>query len=114
RSRLSELIVEIENISFKYKLQIVSFGHAGDGNLHINIMTDEKNAEEFERAKKAVKALFEATLRLNGSISGEHGIGVTKASFLSMEVGKMAIEIMKGIKKAFDPNNILNPGKLWI
>ena len=114
RSRLSELIVEIENISFKYKLQIVSFGHAGDGNLHINIMTDEKNHEEFERAKKAVKALFEATLRLNGSISGEHGIGVTKASFLSMEVGKMAIEIMKGIKKAFDPNNILNPGKLWI
>ncbi|OGW56777.1 MAG: glycolate oxidase subunit GlcD [Nitrospirae bacterium RIFCSPLOW2_12_42_9] len=114
RSRLSELIVEIENISLKYKLQIVSFGHAGDGNLHINIMTDEKNHEEFERAKKAVKALFEATLRLNGSISGEHGIGVTKASFLSMEVGKMAIEIMKGIKKAFDPNNILNPGKLWI
>lgn len=114
RSRLSELIVEIENISLKYKLQIVSFGHAGDGNLHINIMTDEKNAEEFERAKKAVKALFEATLRLNGSISGEHGIGVTKAPFLSMEVGMRAIEIMKGIKKAFDPNNILNPGKLWI
>lgn len=113
RSRLSDLIHEIERISRDYRLQIVSFGHAGDGNLHINIMTDEKNAEEYSRAQKAVQALFEATLRLGGSISGEHGIGITKARFLPMEVGDRVIGIMKEIKRVFDPNNILNPGKLW-
>lgn len=114
RSRLSDLIREIEKIASQYRIQIVSFGHAGDGNLHVNVMTDDKNAEEYNRAKKAVHALFEATLRLGGSLSGEHGIGVTKAPFLPMEVGDKAIGIMKGIKGVFDPNNILNPGKLWL
>ncbi|MBI5097352.1 MAG: FAD-binding protein [Nitrospirae bacterium] len=113
RSRLSDLIGEIEKIAAQYRLQIVSFGHAGAGNLHINIMTDDKNAEEYGRAQEAVKALFEATLRLGGSISGEHGIGITKARFLPMEVGEQGIAIMKEIKRAFDPNQILNPGKLW-
>ena len=113
RSKLTDLIGEIEKIASQYKIQIVSFGHAGDGNLHVNVMTDDKNAEEYGRAQKAVHALFEATLRLGGSISGEHGIGVTKALFLPMEVGDRGIEIMKGIKRVFDPNNILNPGKLW-
>jgi len=113
RSRLSDLIGEIEKIAAQYRLQIVSFGHAGDGNLHINIMTDDKNAEEYGRAQEAVKALFEATLRLGGSISGEHGIGITKARFLPMEIGEQGIAIMKGIKRVFDPNQILNPGKLW-
>lgn len=113
RSRLSDLIREIEKIAANFRLQIVSFGHAGDGNLHINIMTDDENAEEFGRAQKAVEALFEATLRLGGSISGEHGVGMTKARFLPMEIGEEGITIMKGIKKVFDPNQILNPGKLW-
>lgn len=113
RSRLSDLIYEIERISKECRLQIVSFGHAGDGNLHVNIMTDDKNAEEYNRAQKAIKALFEATLRLGGSISGEHGIGITKARFLPMEVGERGIGIMKEIKRVFDPANILNPGKLW-
>jgi len=113
RSRLADLIGEIERIAADYRLQIVSFGHAGDGNLHVNVMTDEKDAEEYGRARKAVQALFEATLRLGGSISGEHGIGITKASFLPMEVGERVIGIMKEVKRAFDPNNILNPGKLW-
>lgn len=113
RSKLPELIVEIERIAAQHRLQIVSFGHAGDGNLHINVMTDENNVEEYGRAQEAVKALFEATLRLGGSISGEHGIGMTKAAFLPMEAGERAISIMKGIKAVFDPNNILNPGKLW-
>ena len=113
RSRLSELMIEIERISSTNKIQIVSFGHAGDGNLHINVMTDDKNTEEFKRAKRAVQELFEVTLRLNGSISGEHGIGMTKAPFLHMEVGDKVIGIMKGIKNTFDPYNILNPGKIW-
>ncbi len=113
KSKLPDLIGEIEKIAAHYRLQIVSFGHAGDGNLHINIMTDDKNAEEYGRAREAVHALFKATLGLGGSISGEHGIGITKAPFLPMEVGDRVIGIMKEIKKVFDPNHILNPGKLW-
>lgn len=113
RSRLSDLIGEIEKIATYYKVQIVSFGHAGDGNLHVNLMIDDKDAEEYGRARKAVQALFEAVLRLGGSISGEHGIGITKAPFLQMEVGERVIGLMKGVKRVFDPNNILNPGKLW-
>ena len=113
RSKLPELMHEIGRIASTNMIQIVSFGHAGDGNLHINVMTDDKNAEEFSRAKKAVHELFQVTLRLGGSISGEHGIGMTKAPFLPMEVGDKVISIMKGIKNTFDPNNILNPGKIW-
>ena len=113
RSKLPELMHEIGRIASTNMIQIVSFGHAGDGNLHINVMTDDKNAEEFSRAKKAVHELFQVTLRLGGSISGEHGIGMTKAPFLPMETGDKVIGIMKGIKNTFDPNNILNPGKIW-
>jgi len=113
RSKLSDLMNEIGKIASTNKVQIVSFGHAGDGNIHINVMTDDKNEEEFKRAKKSVHELFEVTLRLGGSISGEHGIGMTKAPFLPMEVSDKVIGIMKGIKQTFDPNNILNPGKIW-
>lgn len=113
RSKLPDLMNGIGTIASTNKVQIVSFGHAADGNLHINVMTDDKNEEEFKRAKKAVHELFEVTLSLGGSISGEHGIGMTKALFLPMEVGDKVIGIMKGIKQTFDPNNILNPGKIW-
>src|SRR3972149_8059843 len=113
RSKLPDLMNEIGKIASTNKVQIVSFGHAGDGNIHINVMTDDKNEEEFKRAKKSVHELFEVTLRLGGSISGEHGIGMTKAPFLPMEVSDKVIGIMKGIKQTFDPNNILNPGKIW-
>lgn len=113
RSKLRELMIEIDKIASANNIKIVSFGHAGDGNLHINVMTDDKNEEEFKRARKAVHELFEVTLRLHGSISGEHGIGMTKSPFLPMEVGDKIIGIMKGIKNTFDPNNILNPGKIW-
>jgi len=113
RTKLPELMNEMGRIASTNMIQIVSFGHAGDGNLHINVMTDDKNAEEFSRAKKAVHELFQVTLRLGGSISGEHGIGMTKAPFLPMETGDKVISIMKGIKNTFDPNNILNPGKIW-
>ncbi len=113
RSKLSDLVHDIREIASHYNLQIVSFGHAGDGNLHVNIMTNDKDKDEYNRAQEAVKSLFEATLRLGGSISGEHGIGMTKAPYLPMEVGDRVISIMKDIKRVFDPNNILNPGKLW-
>lgn len=113
RSRLCDLMNGVGMIASTNKVQIVSFGHAGDGNLHINVMTDDKNEEELRRAKKAVHELFELTLSLGGSISGEHGIGMTKAPFLPMEISDKVIGIMKGIKRTFDPNNILNPGKIW-
>ncbi len=110
RSRIADILREIEAIGRRYGLMIVNFGHAGDGNIHTNIMIDD---DERERAGAAVKEIFEAVVRMKGSITGEHGVGVTKAEYLPMEVGMDAIETMKRIKKALDPNNILNPGKIF-
>jgi glycolate oxidase len=90
---------------------IVNFGHAGDGNIHTNILIEES---ELPRAEAAVKEIFAATLRLGGSITGEHGIGVAKAAYLPLEVGPDALAAMKRIKQALDPNNILNPGKIFL
>lgn len=94
-------------------LKVVSFGHAGDGNIHCNIMYDKKDRSQAERAQKAVDRLFEETLRLGGTITGEHGVGITKLAYLEKETGKIPIDIMKGIKNVFDPLNILNPGKIF-
>jgi len=92
---------------------VVSFGHAGDGNIHCNIMYDKNDADQAKRAEKAVDDLFKATLELGGTITGEHGVGITKMKYLSMEIGSHELEIMKQIKKVFDPENILNPGKIF-
>ena len=92
---------------------MASFGHAGDGNIHVNVMVDKKNADEFERGMEAVKDVFSLALSLGGAISGEHGIGITKAPYIEMELSPGAIEAMMAIKKAFDPNGILNPGKIF-
>ncbi len=92
-------------------MPIVNFGHAGDGNIHLNITTQE--VEKIELAREGTKALLELTLRLQGTISGEHGIGVAKAEYLSMELTKDSIALQKGIKKLFDPNMVLNPGKIF-
>jgi len=111
RSRIPDILREIEEIAKRYDLLIVNFGHAGDGNIHTNIMIDEADKP---RAESAVKEIFEATLRMGGSISGEHGIGLSKAAYLPMEVGPAALAAMKHIKQALDPNNILNPGKIFV
>jgi len=110
RSKISEILREVGGIAEKYELLIVCFGHAGDGNIHVNILVDEA---DLPRAERAVKEIFGTTLRLGGSISGEHGIGITKAAYLPMESGSDAIGAMKRIKQALDPNNILNPGKIF-
>ena len=89
----------------------MNFGHAGDGNIHTNIMIDEADRP---KAEAAVKEIFAAMLRLGGSISGEHGIGLSKAAYLPMELGAETIAVMKRIKQALDPNNILNPGKIFL
>ncbi|MGB2697233.1 MAG: FAD-linked oxidase C-terminal domain-containing protein [Candidatus Zixiibacteriota bacterium] len=112
-SQLPALVSGIKKLSEKYKIPIDTFGHAGDGNLHVNIMADRKNPEKMERAEKAVEELFDMTLKLGGTLSGEHGIGITKAKFLENEVGKTGIDVMKRVKKAFDPDAILNPGKIF-
>ena len=94
-------------------LKVVSFGHAGDGNIHCNIMYNKADESESARAQKAVDTLFNATLDLGGTITGEHGVGITKMKYLPQEIGQTQIELMKGIKKVFDPLNILNPGKIF-
>jgi glycolate oxidase len=114
RSKIPEMLRLLRDIGNKYNLKIVNFGHAGDGNIHVNIMTDKNNKEEYKRAEDAVKDIFETTLKLGGTISGEHGIGLTKAKYIGMELSPVSIGLMKAIKKVFDPKGIMNPGKIFI
>ncbi|WP_456465294.1 FAD-binding oxidoreductase [Desulfurobacterium sp.] len=109
RSKIPELIKGTYKIADKYDLMVVNFGHAGDGNIHVNFMFEPQEAEKVE---SAVRDLFRFTIELGGSVSGEHGIGFMKKEFLPLEVGE-AIEKMIAVKKALDPNNILNPGKIF-
>jgi len=111
-SRIPEIIRRINKIAQKYKLINVNFGHAGDGNIHTNLMINKDNPDELKRAEQAVREIFEATLEHGGTISGEHGIGITKAPYLEMEIGAHNRALMERIKNLFDPNRILNPGKL--
>ncbi|MBI3599453.1 MAG: FAD-binding protein [Nitrospinae bacterium] len=112
RNKVPDIIRRLKNIAERYKLNIVNFGHAGDGNLHVNIMTDRRNTEEMKRADEAVSEIFSATLELGGTISGEHGIGITKSRYIKDELGVTGIEVTKKIKRVFDPDNIMNPGKI--
>jgi len=113
RSLLPELISFLEQLGQKYQLPIPAFGHAGDGNVHVNIMLDNGIPKEVENASAAVKDLFGKVIEMGGTISGEHGIGITKAPFMEMEISGPALELMWRLKKAFDPNGILNPGKIF-
>jgi len=114
RSRIVELVEAVNAIARKYSLNIGTFGHAGDGNLHPTILTDLRNKEEEKKVEKAIEEIFIKTIELGGTLSGEHGIGLTKAKFLKLEVSEDAYNLMKNIKKTFDPDNILNPGKLFV
>jgi len=113
RSCLPEMINGLEKIGRKTRITILSFGHAGDGNLHVNLLLDLSDKEEKLRGDAAVMQIMEATLALGGTISGEHGIGLTKRPFIKMEIDDRGLEIMRGIKRIFDPGNILNPGKVF-
>jgi len=114
RSRIPDMVRGVVEIAEKYNIQIGNFGHAGDGNLHPTILTDERDKEEFERVEKAIEEIFDLALSLDGTLSGEHGIGSTKAKFLVKEVGDEGLDVMKKIKLALDPNGILNPGKMFV
>lgn len=112
RSRIVELVEAVNGIAQKYNIMIGTFGHAGDGNLHPTILTDLRIPEEAEKTEKAIEEIFKATIALGGTLSGEHGIGITKAQYLKLELSKPVYDLMEKVKNAFDPNNILNPGKM--
>jgi len=114
RSRLVDLVSSLNDMAKKYNLPIASFGHAGDGNIHVNILMDPENTEDVRKAGLAVKELFEIVVALGGTITGEHGIGITKAPYMGVEFPKATLDLMARLKAAFDPNGILNPGKIFI
>jgi glycolate dehydrogenase FAD-linked subunit len=113
KGRIPALFELVRRIRSECRLRIPCFGHAGDGNIHVNIMVDPADADEMRRARDAERALFEGVVALEGSISGEHGIGFSKARFLPLELSADEIALMKRVKAAFDPHGILNPGKIF-
>ena len=113
RGRVPELFAAVADLKRDYQLRIACFGHAGDGNIHVNLMVNRQDTAELERARTAERRLFERVVALEGSISGEHGIGFAKAKYLGIELSEAEISLMKRIKRAFDPNGILNPGKIF-
>ena len=112
RSRVPDIIEKIEEIREKHNVLIVNFGHAGDGNIHVNMMSN-RNEEDLERVHEAAGEIFRAAIDMGGRISGEHGIGITKRNYIGWNIEAPTLNLMKKIKKLFDPNNILNPGKMF-
>jgi glycolate oxidase len=113
RSKVPDIIRAVEKIQKKYDIPIANFGHAGDGNIHVNIMIDKDVPGMDEKAHEAIREVFQAALDLNGTMSGEHGVGLSKAPYIELELSPVQIRAMKAIKSALDPNNILNPGKMF-
>ncbi|MGI8656702.1 MAG: FAD-binding oxidoreductase [Pyrinomonadaceae bacterium] len=114
RSRVPELIERVVEIARRYETFVVNFGHAGDGNIHVNFMCNREDAESVRRARLCVTETFELAIELGGTISGEHGIGYVKAPYLGLALTPQTIETMKQIKRALDPQGILNPGKMFV
>ncbi len=114
RSYLPEALPALREIGKKYNLKMVNFGHIGDGNVHANFMISGLDKDELERTEKAVEEVFDLALRYGGSITGEHGVGITKASFMKKMFKPKEIEIMRGIKSVFDPEGLINPGKMGL
>ncbi|WP_425571908.1 FAD-binding oxidoreductase [Pontibacillus salipaludis] len=113
RSKIPEMMDRLHRIKEKYQVEVVVFGHAGDGNLHPNILCDKRDQEEMARVEQAVEEIFQAAIDLGGTLSGEHGIGTMKAPFMEHELGAVGLEMMKRIKDSWDPNGIMNPGKIF-
>jgi len=114
RAVLPELLEKFYAIAQKHDVKIPCFGHTGDGNVHTNVMADGSNEDEIKRAYKAIEEVFKATIELEGTLSGEHGIGLAKAPYMHLAFSDAEMEIFRSIKKAFDPNNILNPFKMGL
>jgi glycolate oxidase len=114
RSKVPDMIRALEKIAADYGVAIVNFGHAGDGNIHVNVMVDLKEHGMAAKVEKVMDEIFAAAVKLRGAISGEHGIGTSKAKYMNMELDITTISYMQRIKEALDPNNILNPGKIFL
>ena len=114
RFQLPKLLLGVKEIGKKYNFRSICYGHAGDGNLHVNILK-ENNSDEFwnNNVKLAIREIFKLTKFLGGTISGEHGIGLVQKEYLDIVFGKKMISLHKEIKKVFDPNGIINPGKIF-
>ncbi len=110
---IPDMIEFLEKLSSENQIPIASFGHAGDGNIHVNIMVNSEDREFYERGRALVKEIFKEALRLGGTISGEHGVGITKADYIDMEIHNNEMDLMRGIKRLFDHKMILNPGKVF-
>jgi glycolate oxidase len=106
------MVRAIQDIGRRYDLQIGTFGHAGDGNLHPTILTDKRNTDEWRRVESAIDDIFEEALQMGGTLSGEHGTGTAKSRYLEKETSSGTILLSSRMKRALDPNNILNPGKI--
>lgn len=114
RSALPNLLDEIDKIAKKYSVTVPCFGHTGDGNVHTNVMVDGDNEDELKKGHEAIEEIFKATVELGGTLSGEHGIGLSKAPFMHLAFSEAEMALFHSIKKAFDPNNILNPFKMGL
>ena len=110
-SKLPELVSGVERICAALNLHYANFGHAGDGNIHVNILYDTKDDGEYKRALIAVDQVFDLVIKLHGTLSGEHGVGITKLSYITKELSPASHRLMQDIKRLIDPNNIMNPGK---
>jgi glycolate oxidase len=113
RTAVPAMVRSVREIAAQYRLLIPVFGHVGDGNLHPNILCDRRDPEELQRVRQAAAAIFAEAIRLGGTLSGEHGIGLLKKEFLEQDLGAAQVEAMRRIKAALDPNHILNPGKIF-
>jgi glycolate oxidase len=113
RTQLPHILPRIKEIGERYELPIISFGHAGDGNVHVNIIKDVEEKVWKNQAPKAAEEIYKLAVSLGGMVTGEHGIGLTRKSFLSLGIDSAQIEMMRRIKEDFDPNGILNPGKIF-
>ncbi len=114
RSALPDLLKKIDEISKKYDVKVPCFGHTGDGNVHTNVMVDGSDKNELKKGHEAIEEIFKATVELGGTLSGEHGIGLSKAPFMHLAFSQAEMELFNSIKRAFDPNNILNPYKMGL
>ncbi len=112
-SRIPELIAGLEKLSQQHEITIINFGHAGNGNIHVNLLVDPSDTEQMRRAHHCLDALFDLVLQLDGTLSGEHGVGLEKQPYIDREVTPATMQLMQAIKNQFDPNNILNPGKIF-
>jgi glycolate oxidase len=113
RSALTAMVTRVREIAAKYELLIPVFGHAGDGNIHPNILCDRRDADEMARVRLAAREIFEAAVELGGTLSGEHGIGLLKRQFLELDLGRDVLDVMRAVKASLDPHDIMNPGKLF-